>query len=162
MFGKQNIVLLPSCRPCASQESAQLGRVSPLGQHSWFNCEMHNCNIVLLAAWVSCVKGWGANLNVLFTWCLEIYIYWHRHRNLSTVNSYPPGQNCRHFADDIFKRIFVNEMFCILIKNSLKFRPEVPFDNNPSLVKIMVWCRIGDKLLSALVLTPFTEPYMWH
>ena len=30
----------------------------------------------------------------------------------------PPEQNGRHFADDIFKYIFVNEIFCILIKIS--------------------------------------------
>ena len=30
------------------------------------------------------------------------------------INSSPPGQNGRHFADDIFKWIFVNENFCIL------------------------------------------------
>ena len=37
------------------------------------------------------------------------------------LNSSPPGQNGRHFADDIFRCIFVNGMFCILIKISLKF-----------------------------------------
>ena len=37
-------------------------------------------------------------------------------------------------ADDIFRLIFVNEKFCILIKNSLKFVPKVPIDNNPALV----------------------------
>ena len=26
-------------------------------------------------------------------------------------NSYPPGQNGRHFTDDISRSIFVNEMF---------------------------------------------------
>ena len=26
-----------------------------------------------------------------------------------------PGQNGRHFAEDIFRRIFVNEKYCILI-----------------------------------------------
>ena len=37
-------------------------------------------------------------------------------------------------ADDIFRRIFVNEKFCILIKISLKFVPQSPIDNNPELV----------------------------
>ena len=37
-------------------------------------------------------------------------------------------------ADNIFRRSFVNEKFCILIKNSLKFAPKVPIDNNPALV----------------------------
>ena len=37
-----------------------------------------------------------------------------------TVNSSPPGQNGRHFADNIFRCIFVNEKICILIKISLR------------------------------------------
>ena len=45
-----------------------------------------------------------------------------------------PEQNGRHFADDIFKCIFVNEKFCILIKISLKFVPWGPIDNNTALV----------------------------
>ena len=31
------------------------------------------------------------------------------------INSSPPGQNGRHFTNDIFGCIFVNEKFCILI-----------------------------------------------
>ena len=46
-------------------------------------------------------------------------------------NSFPPGQNGRHFADDIFRCLFVNEKIWILIENSLKF---VPIDNIPALV----------------------------
>ena len=52
----------------------------------------------------------------------------------SIFNSSPPGQNGRHFADDSFKCIFVNEKFCILIKISLKFVPKGPIDNTPALV----------------------------
>ena len=50
------------------------------------------------------------------------------------VNSSPPGQNGRHFADGIFRCIFMNEKFCILIEISLKFVPKSPIDNNPALV----------------------------
>ena len=46
----------------------------------------------------------------------------------------PPGQNGRHFADVIFRRIFGNENFCILIKIPLKFVPNGPIDNAPPLV----------------------------
>ena len=52
----------------------------------------------------------------------------------SELNPSPPGQNGRHFADDIFICIFVNEKFGILIKISLKFVPRGPVDNNPALV----------------------------
>ena len=43
-------------------------------------------------------------------------------------------QNGRHFADDIFRCIFMNEKICILIKISLKFVPKGPINNNPA------WC----------------------
>ena len=51
------------------------------------------------------------------------------------VYSSPPGWNDRHFADDIFKCIFVNERMCILINISLKFTPKDPIDNNPALIR---------------------------
>ena len=52
----------------------------------------------------------------------------------SFLNSSLPGRNGRHFADDIFRCIFVNEQLYILIKISLKFVPKGPLDNNPALV----------------------------
>ena len=56
------------------------------------------------------------------------------HTESGSVNSTSPGQNGRHFADDILWCIFVNENFYILIKISLKFVPKGPIDNNPALV----------------------------
>ena len=50
------------------------------------------------------------------------------------LTNLPPGRNGRHFADDIFRCIFVSEKFDILIKISLKVVPEAPIDNNPALV----------------------------
>ena len=66
----------------------------------------------------------------------------------SIVNTLRPRQNGRHFADDIFKRIFVNENILILIKISLKFVPKGAINSIPALVQIMAWCRPGDKPLS--------------
>ena len=66
------------------------------------------------------------------------------------VNSLKPRQNGRHFADNTFKRIFLNENVRISIKISLKFVPKVPINNIPALVQVMAWCRPGDK--------PLTEP----
>ena len=37
-------------------------------------------------------------------------------------------------GDNLFKCIFANEKFCILIRISLKFIAEGPVDNNPALV----------------------------
>ena len=64
------------------------------------------------------------------------------------VNSLRPRQNGRHFADDIFKCIFLNENVWIPIKISLKFVPKGPINNIPALVQIMPWRRPGDKTLS--------------
>ena len=66
------------------------------------------------------------------------------------------GQNGRHFADDIFKRIFMNEKSYIFIRISPKFVPEDPIDNKSALVQEMAWRRTGDKPLSEPMLTRFT------
>ena len=60
--------------------------------------------------------------------------------------------NGRHFADDIFKSIFLNENVWIPIKISLKFVPKGPINNNPALLQVMAWRRPGDK--------PLSEPMM--
>ena len=70
-----------------------------------------------------------------------------------------PGQNGRHFADEIFKCIFLNEKFCILIRISLKFVPKDPNDNKWVLVQVMAWCRIGHKPLPESMLIQFTDAY---
>ena len=64
------------------------------------------------------------------------------------VNTLRPRQNGRHFADDTFKSIFLNEKDGISIKNSLKFVPKGPINNIPVLVQVMAWRRPGDKPLS--------------
>ena len=56
----------------------------------------------------------------------------------------------------------MNEQFCISIQISLKFVPKGPIDNIPALVQIMAWRRSGDKPLSELMLTQFTDAYMRH
>ena len=50
------------------------------------------------------------------------------------INSSPAGQNGRHFADDVFRCILVNEKF-ILIKISLNFVPKCPIDDKPAYVR---------------------------
>ena len=63
-----------------------------------------------------------------------------------------PRQNGRHFPDDTFKRIFMNEIVRISIKISLKFVPKGPINKIPALDQIMAWRRPGDK--------PLSEPMM--
>ena len=53
------------------------------------------------------------------------------------VNTLRPGQNGRHFPDDISKCIFVNENVLISIKISLKFVPKGPIKNISALDQIM-------------------------
>ena len=67
---------------------------------------------------------------------------------LQGVNTLRSRQNGRHFPDDIFKCIFLNENMLISIKISLKFVPKGPINIIPALVQIMAWRRSGDKPLS--------------
>ena len=67
-------------------------------------------------------------------------------------NSLRPRQNGRHFADDIFKCIFLNENVWIPIKISLKFVLKGSINDISALVQIMTWRRPGDK--------PLSEPMM--
>ena len=73
-------------------------------------------------------------------------------RVLHVLNTLRPRQNGRHFADDIFKCIFLNENVWIPFKISLKFVPKGAINNIPALVQIMAWRRSGDK--------PLSEPMM--
>ena len=50
------------------------------------------------------------------------------------LNTLRPRQNGRHFADDIFKCIFLNENAIISTKISLNFVPKSPINNIPALV----------------------------
>ena len=54
----------------------------------------------------------------------------------------------------------MNEMFCILIKMSLKFVPKGQIYNKSALAQIMAWRQIGDKPLSEPMLTWLTDAYM--
>ena len=67
-------------------------------------------------------------------------------------NTLRPRQKGRHFPDDIFKWIFVNESVLTSINISLKFVPRGPINNIPTLVKVIAWRRPGDK--------PLSEPMM--
>ena len=86
------------------------------------------------------------------------------HIGFAHLNSSPPGQNGRSFADDIFKCIFMNEKFCILIRISLSlnFGSKGPIDNKSALIWVMAWCRTGAKPLPKPMLTQFNDAYMCH
>ena len=63
-------------------------------------------------------------------------------------NTLRPSQNYRHFADDIFRCIFLNENVWISTNISLKCVPKGPINNIPALIKIMAWHQTDDKPLS--------------
>ena len=65
-----------------------------------------------------------------------------------SLNTLRPWHNGRHFADDIYKWIFLNENVWIPNKISLKFVPQGPINNIPAMVQIMAWRRTGNNPLS--------------
>ena len=69
-----------------------------------------------------------------------------------TFNSLRPRGNRRHYADDMFKCIFLNVSVWTPIEISLTFVPKGSINNNPALFQIMAWRRRGDK--------PLSEPMM--
>ena len=103
------------------------------------------------AKWRPCSPG----LNVLIymiilkrTRMLSVqFVALHKPRK-PKLNTLRPKQNGRHFADDIFKCIFLNENVWIPIKISVKFVPKGTINNIPALVQMMAWRRPGDKPLS--------------
>ena len=74
------------------------------------------------------------------------------------LNTLRPRQNGRHFPDDIFKCIFLNESGQISIKISLKFVPNVPINNILTWAQIIAWRCPGDKPLSE----PMTGSLLTH
>ena len=68
------------------------------------------------------------------------------------INILKPRHNGRHFPDDIFKCIFVNENISISLLILLKFVPNVRINNIPALKQIMAWRLPDDK--------PLSEPMM--
>ena len=79
---------------------------------------------------------------------------------IEDVNILRPRQTGRHFADNSFKRIFMDAKFYMLIQISLKSVPKGPIDNKAVLVHVMAWRRTGDKPLSEPMLTQFIGAYM--
>ena len=95
---------------------------------------------ILLKLWVNCKVAWSDH-----SFGPELP------SSLRSVNTLRPRHNGRRFADDTFKRIFLNDVK-IPIEISLKFVPKGAISNIPALVQIMAWRRPGDKPLSAPVM----------
>ena len=92
------------------------------------------------------------------------YIQWeylHPERGC-TYHPSPPGHNGRRFANNIFKCIFMNEMFWLSIRISLKFVTKGPFGNKPALVQVVAWRGTGGMPLPEPMVTQFSDAYMRH
>ena len=76
--------------------------------------------------------------------------------------AYLPLDKVDAILTDIFKCIFFNENYRILIQISQKFCPRSPIDNKPALVQVMAWCWIGDKPLPEPMMAQFIDAYMRH
>ena len=53
----------------------------------------------------------------------------------------------------------MNGYVWIAVRISLKFGPKGPIDNKSALVKIKVWCRLGDKPLPESMLSQGCQPW---
>ena len=94
-------------------------------------------------AFILSVAVSAKKIGVQLFWLMQsVYVC---HRRFNTLR---PRQNGRHFPNNIFKCIFLNENVWISIKISLRFVPKGPINNIPALVQIMAWRRLGDKPLS--------------
>ena len=103
---------------------------------SWNRAQVGNLKTsVTIVCWMTCL--------LMMTWDPLLP---------TQINTLRPRQNGRHFPDDNFKCIFVNENVSISIKISLKFVPKGQINNIPALVQIMAWRRPGAK--------PLSEPMM--
>ena len=66
-------------------------------------------------------------------WCIICLLLFCHHFPMDSCklfNSAPRGQNGRRFPDDIFRRIFVNENVCVLIKILHTFVPKGQINTN--------------------------------
>ena len=103
-----------------------------------FSCALSCCGYIISSQWMHVIHL--PTFSALF------------HRHWGNFNTLRPRQNSRHFPDDIFNCIFLNDNVCISIKISLKVISTGPINNIPALVQTMAWRRPGDK--------PLSEPVM--
>ena len=96
---------------------------------------------------------WSTHITTDWGWRLPACtVSWSAWASRHIFNTLRLRQHGRHFVDDTFKCIFLNENVIISNKISLKFVPKSPINNIPALVQIMARRRPGDK--------PFSEAMM--
>ena len=134
---------------------ANYSHVNATGPQWWeFNSGSENGQLTLVSKTLpEPVLRWHMTSAIILT-CSVVNNSLDRHRCIIKIplNTLRPRQNGRHFPDDIFKCISLNENVWISIKISLNSVPNGPINNIPALVQIMAWRRPGDK--------PLSEPMM--
>ena len=96
------------------------------------------CNMKYFVFIIQCVNPYPLNLGCGhhgFTWDTSLHYGWsgwcfYETHFMRILNTLRPRQNGRRFADDTFKRIFLNENAIISIKISLNVVPKGPINNN--------------------------------
>ena len=87
---------------------------------------------------------------------------WIQPRGVFRINPLRPRQNARHFPDNIFKCIFLNENIQISIRISLNFVPQSPINIIPALVQIMAWRRpLSEPMMITLLTHIFVTRLQW-
>ena len=120
----------------------------PLSEPMMVSLPTHIC--VTRPQWVKLNHSLISSME--FSILVRQHLYIESERGCQWVNTLRPRENGRHFPDDIFKWIFLNDNVWISINISLKFVPRGPINNIPTLVQVMAWRRPGDK--------PLFEPMM--
>ena len=123
--------------------------LSHIPQRTFCNRNVHVCahfcyKMMYCGTFVKCIM-------VVMRWRLwmpGLQIKW---ATVTWLNTLRPRQNGRHFADDTFKCMFLNENVRIAINISLKFVPKGSINNIPSFVQIMACRRPGDAHICVFV-----------
>ena len=104
-------------------------------------------------SWAHIVVNWGSYILICLTQSM-----------LSQAGQSTEGacQTLSEFADGIFKRIFLNENFCILIWISLTFLPKGPIENNSSLDQVMTCCHAGNKTILEPMVIQLIDVQTWE
>ena len=104
----------------------------------------------------------GSTWLILIYWIQKDYCFLQKVGLAKVLHKVYINSSGCHFAVDMFRCIFFNEKFCILIKFSKKFVCKGPIDNNSALVQVMAWHREGYKPLPEPIQTKFTDAYLQH
>ena len=97
---------------------------------------------------IAIYRGYGLHLmGKMIDQCRSV----HPFVNIICIYTLRPRQDGWHFADNIFRCIFLNENFCITIWISLKLVLEGLFDNKSALVEIMAWHQTDNNVDEAML-----------